>query len=165
MRQRGRDARRGDQAFSVQSAVHIISRCNQPAPHNGVWTPFKGTTEQPNFSYLHEREHKRDCAWRAQRKAHASRNRSMRIWNGTWCSLFARLSWGRCKPNSCWIWRELTLSITTRSSTSAAPASRRRSGASRPRSHRAAASAIRVGDRNRDCQPAHCQNSALADAE
>ena len=32
----------------------------QPAPHNGVWTPFKGTTEQPNFSYLHEREHKRE---------------------------------------------------------------------------------------------------------
>ena len=33
---------------------------NQVAPHNGVWTPFKGTTEQPNFSYLHEREHKRE---------------------------------------------------------------------------------------------------------
>ncbi|MGO9794511.1 MAG: TolC family protein [Terracidiphilus sp.] len=32
----------------------------QVAPHNGVWTPFKGTTEQPNFSYLHEREHKRE---------------------------------------------------------------------------------------------------------
>lgn len=33
---------------------------NQAAPHDGVWTPFKGTTEQPNFSYLHEREHKRE---------------------------------------------------------------------------------------------------------
>jgi cobalt-zinc-cadmium efflux system outer membrane protein len=33
---------------------------NQAAPHNGVWTPFKGTTEQPNFSYLHERDHKRE---------------------------------------------------------------------------------------------------------
>ena len=32
----------------------------QAAPHNGVWTPFKGTTEQPNVSYLHEREHKRE---------------------------------------------------------------------------------------------------------
>jgi outer membrane protein, heavy metal efflux system len=32
----------------------------QPVPHNGVWTPFKGTSEQPNFSYLHEREHKRE---------------------------------------------------------------------------------------------------------
>ena len=33
---------------------------NQVAPHNGVWTPFKGTTEKPNFSYLHERGHKRE---------------------------------------------------------------------------------------------------------
>jgi outer membrane protein, heavy metal efflux system len=33
---------------------------NQAAPHNGVWTPFRGTTEQPNFSYLHERQHKRE---------------------------------------------------------------------------------------------------------
>jgi outer membrane protein, heavy metal efflux system len=32
----------------------------QAAPHNGVWTPFKGTTEQPNVSYLHERDHKRE---------------------------------------------------------------------------------------------------------
>jgi cobalt-zinc-cadmium efflux system outer membrane protein len=32
----------------------------QAAPHNGVWTPFKGTTEQPNLSYLHERDHKRE---------------------------------------------------------------------------------------------------------
>src|SRR6202044_508003 len=30
------------------------------APKNGVWTPFKGTTEQPNVSYLHERDHKRE---------------------------------------------------------------------------------------------------------
>jgi cobalt-zinc-cadmium efflux system outer membrane protein len=32
----------------------------QIEPKNGVWTPFKGTTEQPNFSYLHERERKRE---------------------------------------------------------------------------------------------------------
>lgn len=32
----------------------------QAASHNGVWTPLKGTTEQPNFSYLHERKHKRE---------------------------------------------------------------------------------------------------------
>ena len=32
----------------------------QIAPHNGAWTPTKGTTEQPNFSYLHERERKRE---------------------------------------------------------------------------------------------------------
>jgi cobalt-zinc-cadmium efflux system outer membrane protein len=33
---------------------------NQAAPHDGVWSPFRGTTEQPNFSYLHERDHKRE---------------------------------------------------------------------------------------------------------
>jgi cobalt-zinc-cadmium efflux system outer membrane protein len=30
------------------------------APHAGVWQPLKGTDVQPNFSYLHEREHKRE---------------------------------------------------------------------------------------------------------
>ena len=32
----------------------------QIAPHDGAWTPFRGTYEQPNFSYLHERDHKRE---------------------------------------------------------------------------------------------------------
>jgi len=32
----------------------------QIAPHNGVWTPLRGTYETPNFSYLHERQHKRE---------------------------------------------------------------------------------------------------------
>ena len=32
----------------------------QIAPHNGAWTPSKGTDGQPNFSYLHERERKRE---------------------------------------------------------------------------------------------------------
>ena len=32
----------------------------QIAPHDGVLTPFKGTYEQPYFSYLHERDHKRE---------------------------------------------------------------------------------------------------------
>ena len=30
------------------------------APHNDVYQPFKGTFLSPNFSYLHEREHKRE---------------------------------------------------------------------------------------------------------
>ncbi|MGA2851665.1 MAG: TolC family protein [Terracidiphilus sp.] len=29
-------------------------------PHGGSWQPLRGTFEQPNFSYLHEREHKRE---------------------------------------------------------------------------------------------------------
>jgi cobalt-zinc-cadmium efflux system outer membrane protein len=32
----------------------------QLAPHNGVWQPLAGAQYQPNFSYLHEREHKRE---------------------------------------------------------------------------------------------------------
>jgi cobalt-zinc-cadmium efflux system outer membrane protein len=32
----------------------------QIAPRSGTWTPTKGTYEVPNFSYLHEREHKRE---------------------------------------------------------------------------------------------------------
>jgi len=32
----------------------------QLAPHNGIWQPLAGTQYQPNFSYLHERERKRE---------------------------------------------------------------------------------------------------------
>jgi cobalt-zinc-cadmium efflux system outer membrane protein len=32
----------------------------QIARHDGVWQPLKGTYEVPSFSYLHEREHKRE---------------------------------------------------------------------------------------------------------
>jgi len=32
----------------------------QIVPHSGTWTPTRGTYEVPNFSYLHEREHKRE---------------------------------------------------------------------------------------------------------
>jgi cobalt-zinc-cadmium efflux system outer membrane protein len=32
----------------------------QIAPHNGTWVPLKGTSVVPTFSYLHEREHKRE---------------------------------------------------------------------------------------------------------
>jgi outer membrane protein, heavy metal efflux system len=32
----------------------------QIAPHEGVWRPTSGTQVQPNFSYLHERDHKRE---------------------------------------------------------------------------------------------------------
>lgn len=33
---------------------------NQIAPRNNVWVPLRGSSLQPNFSYLHEREHKRE---------------------------------------------------------------------------------------------------------
>jgi outer membrane protein, heavy metal efflux system len=38
----------------------MLADGTQIAPHGGTWTPTKGTYEQPNFSYLHERDHKRE---------------------------------------------------------------------------------------------------------
>ncbi len=38
----------------------LLADGTQIAPHDGVWTPFRGTYEQPNVSYLHERDHKRE---------------------------------------------------------------------------------------------------------
>jgi outer membrane protein, heavy metal efflux system len=38
----------------------ILADGTQIAPHDGVWTPFKGTFEEPSVSYLHERDHKRE---------------------------------------------------------------------------------------------------------
>jgi cobalt-zinc-cadmium efflux system outer membrane protein len=38
------------------------------APSNGVWAPFKGTFVSPNFSYLHERDHKRELRLESARE-------------------------------------------------------------------------------------------------
>ncbi len=38
------------------------------APDNGVWTPLKGTFVSPNFSYLHERDHKRELRLQSARE-------------------------------------------------------------------------------------------------
>jgi cobalt-zinc-cadmium efflux system outer membrane protein len=38
------------------------------APNNGVWAPFKGTFVSPNFSYLHERDHKRELRLESARE-------------------------------------------------------------------------------------------------
>jgi outer membrane protein, heavy metal efflux system len=38
----------------------LLADGTQIAPHDGAWTPFKGTYEEPSFSYLHERDHKRE---------------------------------------------------------------------------------------------------------
>ena len=40
----------------------------QVAPHNGVWQPLAGTQYQPNFSYLHERRHKRELRLESARE-------------------------------------------------------------------------------------------------
>jgi len=56
----------------------LLADATQIAPHDGVWTPFKGTYEQPNFSYLHERDHKRELRLESARRARASARRSTR---------------------------------------------------------------------------------------
>jgi len=38
----------------------IAADGTQIAPHEGIWRPTSGTQVQPNFSYLHERDHKRE---------------------------------------------------------------------------------------------------------
>jgi outer membrane protein, heavy metal efflux system len=40
--------------------VGLLADGTQIAPHNGVWAPLQGTFEEPSFSYLHERDHKRE---------------------------------------------------------------------------------------------------------
>jgi cobalt-zinc-cadmium efflux system outer membrane protein len=41
----------------------------QVAPSQGVWRPLAGTQYQPNFSYLHERQHKRELRLQSAQKA------------------------------------------------------------------------------------------------
>ncbi len=46
----------------------LLADGTQIAPHDGVWTPFKGTFEQPSLSYLHERDHKRELRLESARQ-------------------------------------------------------------------------------------------------
>jgi len=41
----------------------------QIAPHEGYWRPTSGTQVQPNFSYLHERDHKRELRRQSAQEA------------------------------------------------------------------------------------------------
>jgi outer membrane protein, heavy metal efflux system len=41
----------------------------QVAPHEGIWRPLSGTQLQPNVSYLHERDHKRELRLEAAKDA------------------------------------------------------------------------------------------------
>ena len=38
----------------------LLADGTQIAPHDGAFTPFRGTYEEPSLSYLHERDHKRE---------------------------------------------------------------------------------------------------------
>lgn len=41
----------------------------QAAPNNGVWRPLQGTAPSPNFSYLHERDGKRELRLKSAQQA------------------------------------------------------------------------------------------------
>jgi cobalt-zinc-cadmium efflux system outer membrane protein len=41
----------------------------QLTPHDNIWQPFRGTYVVPNFSYLHEREHKRELRLESAKEA------------------------------------------------------------------------------------------------
>ena len=41
---------------------------NQIVPHDGVWQPLRGADVQPNVSYLHERDHKRELRLESARE-------------------------------------------------------------------------------------------------
>jgi cobalt-zinc-cadmium efflux system outer membrane protein len=45
----------------------------QFAPKNGTWQPVKGTYLIPNFSYLHEREHKRELRLQSAKEGNSDR--------------------------------------------------------------------------------------------
>jgi cobalt-zinc-cadmium efflux system outer membrane protein len=56
----------------------------QISPYKGVWRPFAGTSESPNISYLHERQHKRELRLESAKKGtliatsnHADMQRTM----------------------------------------------------------------------------------------
>src|SRR5215469_5023164 len=50
-------------------ALTVTADGTQIAPHNGVWQPFAGTFESAAFSYLHERQHKRELRQESAQKA------------------------------------------------------------------------------------------------
>ncbi len=41
----------------------------QIVPHDNTWVPLRGTFESPNFSYLHERDHKRELRLQSAQEA------------------------------------------------------------------------------------------------
>jgi cobalt-zinc-cadmium efflux system outer membrane protein len=46
----------------------LLTDGTQIAPYQGVWRPFAGTELSTNFSYLHERQHKRELRLESQQK-------------------------------------------------------------------------------------------------
>jgi cobalt-zinc-cadmium efflux system outer membrane protein len=49
--------------------LSLSSDGTQLAPYKGTWVPFLGTQAVTNFSYLHERDHKRELRLKSQQQA------------------------------------------------------------------------------------------------
>jgi cobalt-zinc-cadmium efflux system outer membrane protein len=98
-----------------------------------VYQPFKGTDLSPNFSYLHERDHKRELRLQSAQQRHL---RLPPPSTRTWTRNDAlRAALGVCRDaggqGGAGAWPRPIWSTTTRSSTSARPVPGRRSGADR----------------------------------
>jgi cobalt-zinc-cadmium efflux system outer membrane protein len=90
----------------------------QIAPHEGSGSRLSGT-QVPNFSYLHEREHKRELRLQSAQEGTQIAASQHEDLSATCCSACARRLCRRWRPRRCWTWRKATWTTTTRSSTSA----------------------------------------------
>src|SRR5208283_2563658 len=96
----------------------------QIAPHEGYWRPTSGTQVQPNFSYLHERDHKRELRLEtAKESTHIGGSLHEDLERNLLLACAPPLC-RRWRPRRCWNWRAPTSTTTTRSSPSARTASR-----------------------------------------
>ena len=78
-------ARRDHCLSAAQSAVHRLRpTARRSRPMTALGSRLPGHRCQPNFSYLHERDHKRELRLEERAGRHADRrNRSTRIWSAT----------------------------------------------------------------------------------
>ena len=162
--QRGRDEGRGDHGLSSpQSAVQLSADGTQIAPHNGVWQPASRARTSSPASVI--------CT-------SATTSASLRLQSakeGTQISAVPARGPGTqpaLRPAL-----RLCANSPGQSGSGAGqgrpgllrqhhrdqprPLQRRRPGPNRPRPHRAAARAIRVGDSDRNRQPAHRRRSSF----
>ena len=85
----------------------------QIAPFKGVWQPFTGTQYATIFSYLHERQHKRELRLESQQKATGIAVSVRRILIELWCSHCGWPSCKRFRKKRSWNWRRKIFRITT----------------------------------------------------
>ena len=103
---------------------NLLSMATRPRRTMGSGPPSKALLNSPTSVICTNAIINASCAWKARRKARASLNRSTRICNATWSLRCARHLLERSRRSLFSIWPRPTSITTTRSSTSAAQASR-----------------------------------------